>query len=364
MGVDTRAARILIVRVGAMGDVLHGMPAVAALREVLPGALIGWAVEPRWAPLLQTSFDAEPRTQAMPLLDRVHPVSAKAWSKAPFSTATFQSVLALRKALRMEHYDLAIDLQGSVRSAVIARMSGATRVIGSATPREKPARFLYTERTPLHEVHVVAQAAEIVSAAVGMRLTAAATTLPYDAAAEAWCDGFLGADVRRVVFIAPTAGWGAKQWPPAKFAALSIACAQAGLRVLVNQAGPEDNIAALVVEASGGAAEPVDCSVSQLTALLRRMSLAVAGDTGPLHLAAALGVPVVALFGPTDPARNGPFGGPSHVLRSASSITDHRRHAAAEAGLASITTAEVLRAAGDLLQADIPFVCETAHAIR
>lgn len=341
--------RILIVRVGAMGDVLHGMPAIAALRAALPDAFLGWAVEPRWSPLLQAQGGDVARQADSPLVDCVHLVEAKAWSKRPFSVHTVRSVRALRQGLRAQRYDIAIDLQGSIRSAVIARFSGARRVIGSATPRESPARLLYTQRVPVPACHVVQQAAEIVSAAAQTLVMPQAAPLPHDMAAERWCDGLLGNDTRPTVFLAPTAGWGAKQWPVAKFAAVAIACHRAGLRVLVNKAGPGDMVADHLLQASEGCAEPVDCTVSQLIALLRRVSLLIAGDTGPLHLAAGLGRPVVALFGPTDPARNGPFGGPARVLRSPSSVTDHRRHAETETGLAGISVEEVLAAAGDLL---------------
>lgn len=347
-----------------MGDVLHGMPAVAALRAALPDAYIGWVIEPRWSPLLQVSQAAAPRTPAMPLLDRVHRAHTKAWSKAPLSLTTTRSVLALRRELHDAHYDIAIDLQGSIRSAVIARMSGAARVIGSATPREAQARLLYTQRVPTHAVHVVQQALEIASAAIEQPVQEQSIQLPHDVAAEGWCDGLLGQDKRRIVFIAPTAGWGAKQWPIAKFTEVAIACGHAGLRVLVNKAGPDDRVADDLLQAAQGFAEPVDCTVSQLIAMLRRVSLVIAGDTGPLHLAAALNTPVIALFGPTDPARNGPFGGPSRVLRSASSITDHRRHAHTESGLASISTAEVLAAAEDLLGMPIPYVAKAARTLR
>jgi heptosyltransferase-1 len=341
--------RILIVRVGAMGDVLHGMPAVAALRAALPSAFIGWAIEPRWSPLLLAPSEDAAWKADLPLVDGVHLVEAKAWSKHPFSIDTVRSVRALWHSLQNERYDIAIDLQGSIRSAVIARLSGAQHVVGNANPRESPARLLYTQSVPVHALHVVEQAAEIVSAAAQILVVPETAALPHDTAAERWCDGVLGQDTRRIVFVAPTAGWGAKQWPVAKFAAVAIACGRAGLRVLVNKAGPNDTVADDLLRAADGFAEPVDCTVSQLIAMLRRVSLVIAGDTGPLHLAAALNTPTIALFGPTDPARNGPFGAPARVLRSASSITDHRRHAATEAGLASISTAEVLAAAEDLL---------------
>lgn len=338
--------RVLVVRVGAMGDVLHAVPAVTALRHALPDAYIGWAVEPRWAALLQASGgDAS----AMPLVDRVHLVETRAWSQHPFSPTTLQSVLALRAQLRAERYDVAIDLQGSVRSAVIARMSGAARVVGSATPRERPARWLYGASAYTAQPHVLQQAAEIVSFALSRQLDTHESLVAMDAAAEAWANARVRDDGRPLVLLAPTAGWGAKMWPVENFAQVARALAAAGCRVLVNASNDEDAVAAEVVHAAAGTAEAVVCSVAQLASLLRRSALMIAGDTGPLHLAAALRVPVVALFGPTDPARTGPWGVPAVVLRNALSATDHRRHTRTEAGLASVESVDVIAAARQLL---------------
>jgi heptosyltransferase-1 len=348
--------RVLVVRVGAMGDVLHGLPAIAALRAAWPDAEIGWAIEPRWSFLLRASASAAPHTPAMPLVDRVHEVPTKMWSKRPLSLATLRSVLALRKELREQRYDIAIDLQGSVRSSVIAKMSGARIVVGSASPREAPARMLYTQTVGLHEQHVVAQAAEIVSTAVGSHVSPGPTPLPVDPQAELWCDTVLPkAAERRTVFLAPTAGWGAKEWPAEHYGVLAKELAHSGFRVLVN-ASPfgADAVAEIVVATSGHAAIAVACTLPQLTALLRRVDLVIAGDSGPLHLAAALETPTVALFGPTDPARTGPWSAAARVLRHAESVTDHRRHAATEAGLAKIEVSEVLAAARSLLGDEAP----------
>jgi heptosyltransferase-1 len=343
--------RILIVRVGAMGDVLHAMPAVAALRAAVPDAEIGWAIEPKWAPLLRASKDALPLSPAMPLVDRVHLVPTKEWSKKPFSRATLRSVLALRRELREQHYDIAIDLQGSIRSAVIARMSAARRVVGSATTRESQARWLYSQSVGLQRAHVVEQAAEIVSAVLGTAIQCTTASLPIDPAAEQWCDALLmGRPAGPLVVLAPTAGWGAKEWPAARYGAVAKALAAHGCTVLVN-ASPVgvDAVANLVVADSSGAANAVPCTLPQLTALLRQASLLIAGDSGPLHLAAALGVSVVSIFGPTDPVRTGPWGSPSRVLRHATSITDHRRHREPEAGMLQIGVDEVVEAAESLL---------------
>jgi heptosyltransferase-1 len=338
-----------MVRVGAMGDVLHGMPAVAALRAALPGAIIDWAVEPRWSPLLYAS-DASAGTAEMPLVNGVHLVPAKEWSKRPFSMKTLRSVLSLRNELRHGHYDIAIDLQGTIRSAVIAKLSGAGRIIGSASPRETPARWFYTEQVTLTTKHVVEHAAELVSRAFGSPLLPVVAPLPVDAGAEQWCDAVMQKDSRRTVFLAPTAGWGAKQWPAERFANVAMALSERGCRVLVN-ASPfgRDHVADAVIAASQGTATAIACTLPQLIALLRRVDLVIAGDSGPLHLAAALQKPVIALFGPTDPARNGPWATASRVLRNEASVTDHRRHAQVESGLSRIRVDEVVTAADELL---------------
>jgi heptosyltransferase-1 len=341
--------RILIVRVGAMGDVLHGLPAVAALREQFPDAEIGWVVEPAWAALL-----------GAPVVDRVHLARTKAWSKAPLSGETLRDVKALRAELRAAKYDVAIDLQGSIRSAVIARMSGAKRVVGSAEPREGAAKWLYTGRVALRSAHVIDQAVEIVSGAASETLRAAEVVLPRDAQAERWADALAGEET--LAMIAPRAGWGAKEWPAERYGAVAAELAQRGLRVLVNAlpATAErggDAVAAAVVTASGGRAEAVESTLPQLIALTRRAKLFLGGDTGPMHLAAALRVPCVAIFGPTDPARNGPYdvmtgacGTTARVLRDAGSVTDHRRHAVTEEGMLRVSVESVVRAAREVME--------------
>ena len=145
--------------------------------------------------------------------------------------------------------------------------------------------------------------------------------------------------------LAPAAGWGAKQWPAECFGALARALGERGFAVLVNAASSVEPVSQAVAVASGGVARVVCCSVAELMTLTRRAAVVVGGDSGPVHLAAALGTPVVALYGPTDPERNGPWGpGAVRVLRDRSSVTSHKRTAAAEAGLARITVEEVVAA--------------------
>lgn len=338
---------MLIVRVGAMGDVLHAMPAVAALRAAHPEWFIGWVIEPRWRPLLQAG-------ESMPLVDRVYLAATKEWKKRPVSSMTFGNIASLRKELRNERFDLCVDMQGSVRSAAIGRMAGARRFVGSTEPRETPAGWLYGEQVKVAAVHVVEQGCELLGGAVGEVLKPAQVELPLGELAEEACASMLdrlGFGDGGFVLLAPTAGWGAKQWPTERYGAVAAELGRRGFRVAVNAASEDDSAAQEVVQASGGVAVAVPTDLPELIALTRRAGLVIAGDTGPLHLAAALERPVVGLFGPTDPLRNGPYATQARVLRHGPERRDHRRLEEPEAGMLEITADEVVGAALKLLPA-------------
>ena len=354
---QARPLRVLIVRVGAMGDALHGLPAVAALRSRLPDCFIGWAIEPRWRDLLQTA-GASLRGPEMPLVDRLHLAPTRKWKQRPFSFATLRQIAALRREMQAEHYDVCVDLQGSIRSAVIGRMAGARCFIGPLKPRERPARAFYRQRVEVTAKNVIEQACELLGAAAGLSpdlslnrsLAPAAVTLPRNERAELEVADLPTAPTALIV---PAAGWGAKQWGVANYRQLATQLQQAGVSVLVN-AGSRDDATAKAIAADTGRIAATD--LCELIALTRRVSIVIGGDTGPVHLAAALGRPVVALFGPTDPARNGPCfpGAKVKVLRDPESRTDHKRHAETEAGLARITVEEVFTAAMALLRGNTP----------
>ena len=172
---------------------------------------------------------------------------------------------------------------------------------------------------------------------------------PVDADAEKKIRSLIG-DISHFAILNPGAGWGAKQWPAERYGLIARELARDGIRSLVNFGPGEEALARAVEDASGGAARGISCSIAELVALTRRARLLIGGDTGPLHLAAALKVPVVAIFGPTNPARNGPFGTRAMVLRSARSLTDHSRRREPEQGLLAITPEEVVAAARKLLQ--------------
>jgi heptosyltransferase-1 len=335
--------RVLIVRLGAMGDILHALPAVAALRQAHPKWYLGWAVEPRWHALLCGNNGAQP------LVDRTHLVTAKEWARSPLRPETLRQIGALRHSLRAERYDLCIDLQGAVRSALAGRLAGTPRMIGEDRPREWAARWLFSERVATHGVHMIEQAVEVCDAIVRERLSPVLPPLPVDCEAEQWAEGVLRAARRPVVLLSPGAGWGAKRWPTVRYGTVAAALQAQGCTVLVNAGPQEQAIAAEVVRASGGVARAPEFTLERLIAMTRRVSLVIAGDTGPLHLACALGKPVVGIYGPTDPTRNGPFGVPFRVLRHPQSKRDHARHEEPEAGLLTITPEQVTGAAKELL---------------
>lgn len=345
-----------------MGDILHALPAVTALRLAHPGWVIDWVVEPRWRALLGDETSTEPETgqvsaqpyceqplNAQPLIDHLHFAPTRKWRKAPLSPQTLHAIAALRRALRAADYDAVLDLQGAVRSAVLGRMAGSRRLIGEAEPRERIARWLFTERIATRAAHVIEQDVELASAVAGDQLTAAKPWLPPCPAASAWADEVLPRSNGQAVLINPGAGWGAKRLPVERYIAVAQGLIDRGLRVLVNGGPGEEPLAEVIVQGTRGAAAFLNCSLSQLIALTRRVSLVIAGDTGPLHLACALGRPVVGIYGPTDPSRNGPYGTRFKVLRSPESRRDHTRHQEPEAGLLTIQPDDVLRAASELL---------------
>jgi heptosyltransferase-1 len=353
-----RFESLLIVRLSAMGDIIHTLPAATALRQAFPHATLGWLIEERWAELLCTLRypRSGARSPQRPLVDRVHSVNTTEWRHALFSFNTWQQMAVGLSQLRGIQYDAVIDFQGAIRSALLARWSGAPMVYGSAQPRENAASMFYTRKVlpQAIDAHVIQQALALAgtvisTAGIPSPVMEPRVEFPVDPDAEKKIAG-LTADGNGFAILNPGAGWGAKRWPAERYGQVAKELAKDGLFSLVNY-GPGEEALAVAVEVAGeGAARRISCSVSELIALTRRARLFIGGDTGPMHLAAALKIPVVAIFGPTNPARNGPFGTRSAVLRSASSMTDHTRRGEPEPGLLEITAAQVVAATRKLLQ--------------
>ena len=344
--------RLLIMRLGSMGDILHTLPAASALRAALPQAHIGWVVEERWAELLCAASEPRsgPRSPRRPLVDNLHVVDTKAWRKNPVSIGTVEQVATALSELRGQRYDVAIDFQGAVRSALLARLSRAPVIYGFRQPRENVATMFYTRQVIAEGRHVAEQNLSLAKAVLGRSPDVPGIEFPCDPAADKQCQRWLESrSVRDFVLLNPGAGWVAKQWPAERYGRLAECLAETGLTPLVNGGPGEEELAQAAKAASGGTAQTVAGSLAELLALTRRAKLFVGGDTGPMHLAAALGIPVVAIFGPTSPERNGPYLTPSIVLRSPSSETSYARLPKPDAGLLEISVGDVLAAAETLL---------------
>lgn len=354
--------RLLIVRLSAMGDVIHTLPAAQALRDAYPNAMIGWLIEERWAELLCAPGTPRrgPRSAQRPLADWVHPVSLTQWRKSLFTLPTLQQIAKTWNDVRAARYDVAVDLQGAIRSAVLARWSRARVVYGAAEPRESPASLWYTRPVLASGAHVIEQNVSVAAAVAGRKMSVPPIALPHDPAAEQrMSQGLAQRGIRGYAILNPGAGWGAKRWPAQRYGQVAKALAAIGLRSILNCGPGEENLAREAEAASEGAAQSMTCSITDLIALTRRAQLFIGGDTGPLHMAAALQIPVVAIFGPTDPARNGPYGTQSVVLRNPASPTTHARRAQPDEGMLEISVDAVIDAARHLLANS---ATERAHA--
>jgi lipopolysaccharide heptosyltransferase I len=327
----------LIVRLGSLGDVIHAIPAAAALRARHPDARIDWAVDPRYVEVLRL----------VTAVDRAVPLDTRGGASA---------VLRGLGGLRRARYDAVVDLQGLLKSAVLARLAGGQRTIGLPRShlREPFARFFYGETPdPGTDTHVIHQnlslmrALGVTDASIAFSLSVPETATG-DAAVAA-----IGSD--RFVALNPGAAWPNKRWPPERFGALAAALRdRLGLRSLVLWGPGEEELARRAVATSAGAAEPSPpTGLVDLFDVTRRARLVVSGDTGPLHIAAAVGTPVVALFGPTFTERNGPWAHDDVTVSRAATCDCHyeRRCRRATPCIDDITIEEVLSAVESRMRA-------------
>lgn len=275
------------MRLGSLGDIVHTIPVAAALRRALPASRIDWLVHARHRALLDL----------VPVIDR------------RLVLGDGSSWLDAIRELRRAHYDVALDLQGLIKSAVLARSSNAARVIGFATGslREPLARVFYTEaHEPQGVTHVIDQNLSLLEP---LGIPAGAPEFPLERVASDVARQVRDAAGGRYAVLNPGGGWPNKQWPPPRFGAVAAALRERhGLPSVVTWGPGEEGLASEVVSHSAGAAVPAPpTSVRDLLALLRGAAVMISGDTGPTHLAAAVGTPIVGIYGPTRPARNGPW---------------------------------------------------------
>jgi heptosyltransferase-1 len=332
------SARILIVRLSAIGDVLHGLPVLNALRDALPRAFLAWVVEGRAAEVLQSHK----------ALDELIVVPRR-WLKSP------REVIHLRRRLRALRFDLTLDLQGLSKSAIAARLSGARRRIGfDGRDGRELSRWLNNERVLPRRTHVIDRNLELL-ARLGIVDPSVRFDLEDSPSAALAAAKILDAQhlADRFAVINPGAGWPSKLWPVDRYAAVARHLGQArALRSLVVWAGPQELAwaEAIVADSAGCAALAPATSLVELAAIVRRATVFIGSDTGPLHLAAAVGTPCVGLFGPMPAKRNGPYG-PQHVALQKMHLTgtSRQRRSAGPESMEAIAVEHVLAACDQIL---------------
>lgn len=314
------SSSLLIVRLGAMGDILHALPAATSLRASFPGTRLVWLTKPRWLPLLE----GNPYLDQILLFDRSSPAA----------------ILRSLRQIRLIQPAMAFDFQGLIQSAALGRASRPDVFwgFGPRIAREPLAASFYTHRAAPPGPHRAQRNLQLIQAAGAQRICH-----------EAWVpSGRPEGDLPEGPFVlaSPFAGWAAKQWPIAAYQEVGRQLAAEGLELVLN-VGPQQ-------AAELGNCAGVRTHTSSLAGLIdaTRRAIAIVGvDSGPLHLAAALGKPGVAIFGPTDPSANGPFGGTITVLRSPGAVTSYERRQEPDPAMTAVNVGSVLKALFQSLQA-------------
>lgn len=308
--------QILVVRLGSMGDVIAALPAVASLKHSIPRSKITWVIDPKWSPLLE----GNPYVDAVVHLDR----------------RRFHGLRQAWRDLQATHFDFAVDFQGLVKSAIVATLARPERIFGfnAEYARESAASWFYSTKVPIRSYHAVERNLDLAAAAGASSLLHTFPLPPGECQAKLPEGEF--------VLASPLAGWGAKQWPLDYWEMLA--------ERLRRECGMP-----LVLDAPYSLEVPgVETHVSTLRGLIyatRRATAVVGLDSGPLHLAAALGKQGVAVYGPTDPARHGPYGGTIVVLRRPDATTTYRRTSDPAASMRQIMPEHVFEALAPILAA-------------
>ncbi|MBV9759106.1 MAG: glycosyltransferase family 9 protein [Acidobacteriaceae bacterium] len=304
---------ILAIRLSALGDIIHALPAIGSLKQSFPSSKLALLISPRWLPIVE----GNPHIDELILFDR----------------RSMAALLKVRLRLRRLEPALAFDFQGLVQSAILGRIAGAEKLFGfdRSVARESMASIFYTHRVAVRGPHRIERNLQLIAAAGASRL-----------ADQAWIP--LGRPEGRLpstpfVLASPFAGWAGKQWPLTNYAALAKLLAREGLQLVTNV--PEERAAEL---AACDTLYPHTSSIQGLIDATRRAAAVIGVDSGPLHLAAALRKPGAAIFGPTDPRLTGPYGGTFSVLRTNSAETTYKRHSNVHVSMHAITPEQAAEA--------------------
>ena len=296
--------RILIVKLGSIGDVIHTLPALAAIRQGLPQAEISWVVERSASEILRDN----------PLLDHLIEVDTKALRRGLMSGETLRAPRQQLRRLRASAFDVAIDFQGLLKSASIARLSGARRVFGYSREglREPPSALLLSKRIFVpKQTHVIFKALQLVKGSLGLPVPEDSAQLAFPISipdhADTEATRAVAGTNGNYAILNPGGGWPTKLWSPERFGRLADALwAYCGLHTIVTYGPGEKDLAeAVMASSNSGKSRSVSVSLKGFYSLARNSKVYVGGDTGPTHIAVAAGTPIVGLFGPTEWWRNG-----------------------------------------------------------
>ena len=322
-------ARFLLVRLGSLGDIIHALPAAGALRDSFPDAQIDWVVDEKWARLLE----GNPDISNVIVLNR---------KSAGGIRGTVQK-------LRGANYSCAIDFQALYKSALLPFWARVPRRIGfkSSYAREGLAALLYTQTLNPRGPHKVDHNLTLVEStgahAVRVRFPLAIRAEDEEIVSRALATQ----DLKNFFVLNPGGGWRSKCWPAERYGELHRRLYEShGWRGVLTFGPGEQELAEQAKRAAAGSPlTSIDVGLGPLMGLLRRAKFVVSADTGPLHLASALGTPTIGLFGPTDPARNGPFSPDDMSVRNpGASITTYKRGKDFAASMLSISIEQVMHA--------------------
>ncbi len=310
---------IIIVKTSAIGDVTHSLPALKALRDQFPKAAISWLVEEEAADILAGHPD----------IDRLLISSRKRWLrqlKAGNILPTIREIWRFIRELRAIKYDLLLDFQGLLKSSIFIALCRARRKAGFGRGMEHSEGsylFLNERIAPVSmDIHAVERELYLLNA-IGIKIAQTACELSIAPQSHKEADNILsraGVDHSQpLVILNPMTTWPTKHWPPESFAALSRLLSENGVQIaFTGSSADRDEIAAIIHKSQARALNLAGkTSLRQLAAVFARAAVVISTDTGPMHIAAAAGVPVVALFGPTAPWRTGPHGGQHTIIRTA-----------------------------------------------
>jgi len=293
----TKPNRFLVVKFGSLGDIVHCLPSVAQLRDAFPNAEIDWLIERKNKIVVEMSR----------LNVRLIPIDTYQWRNSP-GIGSAKEIAELVWALSTDGYDCTIDFQGLLKSAFFAYLSGAPVRIGWERDflRESVSRFFYTEVVTPKRIHIIDQQMELLK------------PLGIDPKWETEVRLQVGSGPRRsveqklagltdYVVINPGANWSTKVWEPERFGELASRLLNDGHPVVVTWGPGEEDLVARLKRSAGRGIHEIPTSLEELVALCEGARLFIGGDTGPMHFAAAVGTPIVSVFGPTSSDRNGPF---------------------------------------------------------